>query len=327
MTTPCPPRVAVTGASGFIGRHLLSTFAERGVETVPLVRRPCGLPRERVVDLSRTDTLAAALDGCGALVHGAGFAHVHSARSADDEKVHDRVNRQYAVSAAEAALRAGVKRFVLLSSVKAVGEPGKNCVDEGFAALPATPYGRAKRAAEEALRTLLAPPAELVVLRLSMVYGPGSRGNLERMLRLVARRRFPPLPDTANRRSMVHVADACEAIVLAVFDARAPGRTYYVAHPQPVSGRQLYMLMRKACGLRASRASVPEFMLRAAGRAGDLSAKLRVPLPVSTHVIASLLDSACYSSGALQAELGWTPRIDIAAGLLELARLEHRAKC
>ena len=86
-----------------------------------------------------------------------------------------------------AAAEAGVRRFVHLSSVKAMAEPGRDCVDEDWPGAPLTDYGRAKRAAEQAVLQAGAQHGMHVVnLRLSMVYGHGGRGNLERMARAVA---------------------------------------------------------------------------------------------------------------------------------------------
>ena len=312
-------RVAVTGANGFIGSHLVGALRRRGISVLALVRRRSQDDSHVLADLARPDALAAVLEGVDILVHCAGLAHAHDEQLGDDE-VHMVVNCSYVLNSARAAVRAGVKRFVFCSSVKAMGDPGTQCVDETFGGAPTTAYGRAKRAAEVGLMAISAQTGlQTVILRLAMVYGPGSRGNLERMLRLVARGLFPPLPETRNRRSMVHVSDAVDAIILAALHPNAAGHTFVVAHPRAISGRELYDSMREVCQKPKRRWAVPAWVLRVAGWGGDLSRKcFNVKTSLDSQSVSRLLDSACYSSAAVQTELGWVPRTDIAEGIAGL---------
>jgi nucleoside-diphosphate-sugar epimerase len=253
-------------------------------------------------------------------VHCAGYAHADLPASEDNDAAHVRVNRDLALDVASAAAVAGVRRFVFVSTVKAVGQPGQHCVDETYGTPAETAYGRAKREAEDALLAAGATQRmQIVILRPVMVYGPGSRGNLERMMRLVRRGLFPPLPETGNRRSVVHVRDLVDAISLAATHPAAAGRTYNVAHPHAYSGRQLYLAMCACCSIKPAKWSVPEVLMRAAGRGVDIlnrAAGLR--LPMSRHAVSSLLDSACYSTAAIEHELGWRPEIDLEEGLASL---------
>lgn len=108
----------------------------------------------------------------------------------------------------EGAMAGGAKVFVLFSSVKAVGERGNRCPDKSFDGPPATPYGRSKR---EVARIVLEVGGQaslhVVCLRLSLVYGPGSKGNLFRMIAAIDGGIFLPLPELGKCRSMVHVID------------------------------------------------------------------------------------------------------------------------
>ena len=116
-----------------------------------------------------------------------------------------------------------------------------------FPGSPETAYGQAKRAAEAAvLDAGQRHGMHVVNLRLAMVYGAGGRGNLERMGRLVRRGLFPPLPETGNHRSLVHVDDVVAAMRLVAADEQANGRTYIVASPEAPSGRALVRCA--ACG-------------------------------------------------------------------------------
>jgi nucleoside-diphosphate-sugar epimerase len=233
---------------------------------------------------------------------------------------HWRVNFEGTRNLVEAAGQAGVKRFVFLSSVKAMAEPGDVCADENFPGAPNTAYGKAKRAAEGVVSEAGERYAMHVVnLRLAMVYGAGGRGNLERMGRLVRKRVFPPLPETGNHRSLVHVDDVVAAMRRVAEDNRANGRTYIVAAPEAPSGRQLYDALREALGMPRLRWAVPESALRLAGRVGDaLEAVTRRRLPLDSEALERLLGSAWYAPARIERELGWRAQVSLADGLREM---------
>ena len=233
---------------------------------------------------------------------------------------HRQVNFEGTRALAEAAGRAGVRRFVFLSSVKAMGEPLEACVDEDWAPPPVTAYGQAKRAAEAALQEAAARHGmHAVSLRLAMVYGAGGRGNLERMAALVRRGLFPPLPETGNRRSLVHVSDVVAAIRRVAVDPRAAGRSYIVAHPETHSGRQLFDALRAAQGMAPVAWGVPRGLLTAAARLGDgVEALLSRRVPLDSEALGRLLGSACYSPARIERELGWRARVGLDEGLREM---------
>jgi len=264
--------------------------------------------------------LSAACQGMAQVFHCAGRAHAFSALSSEDEALHWQVNFEGTRNLVEAAGKAGVGRFVFLSSVKAMAEPGAACADEDFPGEPGTAYGRAKRAAEEAvIEAGRRYGMHVVNLRLAMVYGAGGRGNLERMGRLTRRGRFPPLPETGNHRSLVHVDDVVTAMRLVAKDDRAAGRTYIVAAPEAPSGRQLFDALREALGMARCSWAIPEAALRFAARIGDgVEALTGHRMPVDSEVIGRLLESAWYSPARIEKELGWRAQVSLAAGLAEM---------
>lgn len=299
-----PTSVLIAGASGFIGRRLLRQ-GDRA-----LVRRPAGLQNETVAALDDAVSLVFACEGIRTIFHCAGYAHAFSSSNSD---AHWRVNFQGTRNLLNAAGEAGVKRFVFLSSVKAMAEPGDACVDEDLPGEPLTTYGRAKRAAEDAVLEAGARYGMHVVnLRLAMVYGRGGRGNLERMARAIRSGWFPPLPETGNRRSVVHVQDVVELMHLVAEQPEANGRTYIVADSQTYSGREIYQSLRAALSPDAVSSTqtftVPAGLLRAAGR---LNGRL-------AEIVDRLIGSACYSPARIEHELGWRARIGLAEGLREM---------
>lgn len=310
----------VTGASGFIGGNLLQHLQQQGRSVLGMTRGGAVGAGWRRGNLDDPVTLSMASQGISTVIHCAGYAHAFGALQQADADFHWRINCQGTQRLVQAAASAGVRRFVFLSSVKAMGEPGAECVSEDWQGAFLTPYGQAKQAAEAAvLESGKSSGMEVVILRPAMVYGPGGKGNLERMARAIFRGRFPPLPETGNHRSLVHVDDMVAAIVLAADLPQANGRTYIVAHPEAPSGGQLYGAMRHALGLPPCRWRLPEYCLRLAGQGGSLAERmLQRRMPLNIEVVGRLLDSAWYSPARLQGELGWQPRVSLDEGLRRL---------
>ena len=312
--------VLVTGGRGFIGSRLVSALRAAGRRVRVLTRGRVVGPDECCGDLADPVSLDAACTGVTTVFHCAGHAHAFDALSEADKARHWKVNFEGTRTLAEAAGRAGVRCFVFLSSVKAMGEPGDVCIDEDWPVPPLSAYGCAKRAAEEALRAAGERYSMRVTsLRLAMVYGAGGRGNLERMAGLVRRGFFPPLPETANRRSLVHVSDVVAVMCMVAADARAAGRTYIVAHPDTPSGRELYDALRVVLGLAPVGWAVPRLALASLAHAGNLIESLagrRVPL--DSEALDRLLGSACYSPARIESELGWRAEVGLIDGLREM---------
>lgn len=311
--------ILITGATGFIGQRLTRLLAARGIDCRRSARRIAPGPQVVVADLADPSALAAACADIETVVHCAGHAHAFAAGEEEAQR-HWRTNYQGTCNLLAAAVEAGVKRFVFLSSVKAMAEPGEACVTEDFPGEPQSAYGRAKRAAETAVLAAGRQHALHVVnLRLAMVYGAGGRGNLERMGRLVRRGLFPPLPETGNRRSLVHIDDVLSAILCVAGDSRANGGTYIVTGPETPSGRALYDAMREVAGLPPCRWAVPTSLLAGVAALGDGLERLSGRrLPFDREVLSRLLGSACYDGRRLREELGWQPQIGLRQGLQEM---------
>ena len=177
--------IGITGCTGFIGGRLGTALSNAGLPWVGLARRAVPFAVRPLAGFGDLAALTAACAGLETLFHCAGYAHALSSLNADDSEKHREFNFVATRNMVEAAALAGVKRFVFLSSVKAMAEPGSSCADEDFPGLPETAYGQAKRAAESAVLDVGKRCGMHVVnLRLAMVYGSGGRGNLERMGRL-----------------------------------------------------------------------------------------------------------------------------------------------
>lgn len=310
--------VLVTGASGFVGRALCARLPEAEIRALGRHEVPGPWGRFVAWDLRSGTVPTEALEGVDVVFHLAGIAHALGGVPGD---AYYRVNVDGTRRLVEAAAAAGVRAFVYFSSVKAAADPPEEaCVDEDWDAPPADPYGTSKREAERiVLETGGRTGMRCVVLRPALVYGPGVKGNLLRLMALVAAGRCPPLPDTGNRRSMVHVEDLAQAAILAARTPEAAGRTYIVCDPRPYSTRELYVGLCRALGRPLPRWSVPPWVLRAAGRVGDIGERLLGRrLPVSSEAIGRLLDSACFRPDRILRELGWRPCHDLPGSIPEM---------
>lgn len=321
--------VLVTGATGFIGRHLVAALLEQRARVRVLLRAGALLPpawadhvEVRRGDLETPRSLLGACQGIDSVFHAAGFAHAWADKASLVAELHWRVNAEGTRHLAEAAAEADVKRLVFLSSVKAMGEGGQRCLDEDWPAPPETPYGKAKRAAERwVVEAGQQHGMQVVNLRLAMVYGPGGKGNLERMIAGIRHGWFPPLPEVGNRRSMVHVDDVVQAVLRAAADPVANLKTYLVTDGQTYSSRQIYDLVRSALGMRAIRWAVPERFLRAAAQVGDrLGGVLGNSSRLNGEALDKLLGWACYRSDRIQRELGYRPCRTLADSLPEIVQ-------
>jgi nucleoside-diphosphate-sugar epimerase len=156
-------------------------------------------------------------------------------------------------------------------------------------------------------------------LRPALVYGPGVKGNLLRMMGAVDAGRFPPVPDTGNRRSMVHVDDLVQAAKLAAEKPAANGKTYIVTDGRNYSTREMYVMMAETLGRKVPSWTVPAWLLRGGGYIGDLIGRITGRrFPVDSEAIARLLGSACYSSRKIELELGYRPVRDLGSALPEM---------
>lgn len=318
----------VTGGTGFIGRGLVAALRERNARVRVLVRSSGTIPPdwdgvETISgDLADVDSLAHACAGMSVAIHAAGFAHADAADTPDFAARHWTINAEGTFRLLDAAATARVDRFAFLSSVKAAGEPGPRCVDERWDAPPDTPYGQAKRAAEErVLEVGRESGMHSVNLRPALVYGPDMKGNLARFIETVRRGWMPPLPETGNRRSLVHVEDVVQAILLAAAHPAAAGQTYLVTDGRSYSGRELYAIVCRALGRSVPRWAVPASVLGSSARlmdgllwlAGCRDRKFQTALN-------KLLGWNCYDSGRIVRELGYRPTRTLASALTELSR-------
>lgn len=289
----------VTGATGFIGRALCAGLQEKGEAVVACGRKIVGGPWQSFIeaDLTASD-FGVDLAGVDTVYHLAGKAHALSEQpnSMDgyQEVIVDGTRRLLA-----AAEQAGVKKFIYVSSVKAMGEghgsEQSNAVNEDATPEPTSPYGIAKRMAEELVLQSKIP--HVSIIRPVMVYGPGHKGNLVRMAEAIRGHRFPPLRNNGNRRSMVHVDDLVVACMSAAVIDVANRETFIIAGNRAPSTRELYDALRVELELSPVKFSVPDVLLQVGAMSGDLLGRLlRRRMPLDSDTLNKLVSSAWYAN-------------------------------
>jgi UDP-glucose 4-epimerase len=303
------PLIALTGATGFIGQYLLRELPKRGYRLRALLRRPSAVSLDCasavIGDIARPQNMAAALADADAVIHSAGIAHRMSGTPEDDYRV---FNTESTIGLAQAAQRAGVRRFVFLSSIRAqCGASAEEVQTEDLPPRPDDAYGASKLAAERGLAAL---ELDWVALRPVAVYGPGVKGNVAELMRL-ARLPLPlPLGALTAKRSLCAL-DNLVAAIDSVLRAPAPlRRPLLVADPEPLTIGEMVAAMRAGLGRRHGLVPVPPSLLRLAARAigrADRFDRIAGPRVVDTAALRSL---------------GWTPAVSTSAGLAELLRNE-----
>jgi UDP-glucose 4-epimerase len=300
-------RLALTGGTGYIGQHLLRALTRRGYQVRVLLRRPTMLPPDCtsavIGDIARPQNMASALADVDAIIHSAGLSVAASGRPEDDYRV---LNVEATIGLARSAQRAGVRRFVFLSSVRAqAGASDPRVLSEDMEARPTDAFGRSKLTAEQGLADV---GIDWVALRLALAYGPGVTGNMARLIRL-ARSPLPlPLGALSARRSLLSL-DNLAAAVDCVLKVEGPlRRPLITADPQPLTVGEMVAAMRRGLKRRPGLIPVPPgilaALLRAAGRA-DAYERLAQPLVADPSALL---------------RLGWVPPVATADGLEQLMR-------
>jgi len=279
----------ITGATGFIGRRLISAVDGE----IRVLSRAAHSDLETVIcDLQSSVISDNTLDNIDTVFHLAGFAH----DMRDPSKIVDlyyKVNVSATVQLAELAVKSGVKRFVFVSSIKAGGiSTPKKCINENDQIDPEGIYGKTKREAElRLLKIGKESGMHISIIRPSLVYGPDVKGNLKSMLLGVEKGWFPPLPETGNKRSMIHVDDLVRAILLVADDDRANGEIFIATDGIPHSSRYIYNAMCSALDKSIPKWSVPKTLFDIASL---VSSQIK-------YKINKLLGDECYSSAKLEA--------------------------
>lgn len=218
------------------------------------------------VDICTGNGLAAAFAGSDAVIHLAARNHVLRERSKDPLFEYRKVNVEGTRNVIRAASAAGVKIFLHMSSVKAMGEGSEKVLDEEDDCQPSTPYGISKLESEEVVRAEAGgTEMSAVIFRLPMAYGPGNKGNLPRMIRW-ADSGYPfPIFHPENLRSMAYVGNVAAGIIAILKTVPQRSATYTLKDREDSSTRRIYDAICSALGRKPRYFTVPSLAVRAGG--------------------------------------------------------------
>jgi len=310
-------KVLVTGAGGFIGRAAVQRLLDAGLEVRALVRRPYPGqdPRAQyvtVADLAAVADWGPLLDGVDAVLHLAALAHQVGRRGEGRAAEFMRVNVDLTAAIARAARTTGVRRFVFLSSVAAVGGRGRIAVDERTEPQPEGDYGRSKLLAEQALaRELGGSGVSWIALRAPLVYGADNPGNMARLLALLERGWPLPFGGLANERSFLYVENLIDAILNALRpECRAEG-VFFLDDGTRYSTPGLCRALAEARGLPVRLFRFPWSLMRLLGAVGSAAERLLGrEFPISTYSVEKLGGSLVVDGRRFAEIARWRPPVD-----------------
>lgn len=302
-------RILVTGASGFIGRHLCSRLLHEGHELTALSRSGTNFPNATniTLDLTRGGDLSLNLKNVDVIIHLA--ARVHKIK----EPIHDRqndytiVNKDVTSQLATLSAINGVRRFIYISSIGVNGN--HTLIDKPFTEEdlpnPHDLYSISKYEAEKALVILREKTAmEIVILRPPSVYGPGGMENFTRLVRLIHTRIPLPFRYVHNNRSFIYVENLVDAIILCAITKKTLNDTYLVSDDKDLSTPQLINQIAITLNISVHLFSFPLGIIRLALRVFS-----------KEHVFDRFTSSLRIDTSKIRNELGWTPPYSVEEGL------------
>ena len=312
--------VAVTGVTGFVGQSLGREIASRAFGLRAVVRTVnqaselsySNIDYIGVGDITSHTDWSTALTGVDCVIHCAARAHIMHETAGDALAAYRALNVDGSRRLAEQAAAAGVRRLVYLSSIKVNGEdtaPGASFLFSDTPA-PEDAYGISKWEAEQALWDVSAKTGlEVVVVRPPLVFGPGVKGNLARLLKLVRLGLPLPLGGVQNRRSLIGLDNLVDLLIRCLDHPAAAGQTFLVSDGEDLSTPDLIRHMAAAMGRSARLFPVPVSLLRLTGSALGKRAE-----------IDRLLGSLQIDSSHTRQVLGWIPPVSIEEGIRRMVQ-------
>jgi len=278
--------VLVTGATGFIGSHLCPELEQAGHKVIRAVRSAVG-------EMNGNTDWSSVVQSAEGAVHLAARVHRMKDSAADPLAAFREVNTAGTLNLARQAAAAGVKRFIFISTIKAVSPD------------PDDAYGISKLEAEQGLLRISAETGmDAVIIRPPLVYGPGVGANFSRLMKLAGSGLPLPLASIHNRRSLVYIGNLCDLIMRCLEHSSAAGQTFSVSDDQDISTPDLLRLLAAAQHKKARLFPMPRKILHTAGRLSGRAAEVE-------RLCGSLQVDLSHTKGIL----GWKPPFSLQDGV------------
>ncbi len=281
-------QITITGASGFVGQNLkkyLSDIDDYEITALSLRNNDWKNSLEKNADV---------------MIHLAGKAHDTSNTSAGDE--YFKINRDLTITLFDKFLESNIKDFFYFSSVKAVADTIDNVLEENLIGSPLTSYGKSKLQAEEyLLRKSLPEGKRLFIIRPCMIHGPGNKGNLNLLYKVVKKRIPWPLAAFQNERSFLGIDNLCYLIESMIKKIDLPSGVYNFADDKALSTNELVELIAETLGKKAKLWEIPVSVIKLIAKIGNI-----LPLPLNTERLKKLTESYLVSNTKIKKALNIT---------------------
>ena len=303
--------VLVTGATGFIGQHLLhhlqtdtSLDIKATVRSLPSTTNP-DISYSIIEDINSKTDWSEALTEVEIVIHLAARAHILDDPLSEPEKAFQRVNADGTLNLAKQSIKAGVKHFIFVSSIGAMTSMSETSLTEKSECNPDTLYGQSKLDAEIGLRAIVQDSfMSWTILRPTLVYGPGNPGNMERLIKLINLRLPLPLGAINNQRSFLYVGNLVDGIILCIDHPSAKNQIFIISDDQDLSTAELILYIGKALGRQPLLLQVPGSILKLIGK-----------LTGQTKTVTRLMGSLIVDNHKIKRTLDWKPAYSISEGL------------
>lgn len=315
-------RTLITGATGAIGPQVVAELCNLdyrirtfSIDPLPVGNWPNDL-ETRIGDVTDPSAVLSAMESVDSVIHMASLLHIVNPPPAMHEK-YEQVNVGGTANVVAAAIKAGVKRVVLFSTIAVYGPSNGQILTEESSPNPDTFYAHTKLAAEkivlEARNTYGEPLG--IVLRLGAIYGSRIKGNYERLLQSLAKRRFIPIGDGSNRRTLVYDKDVAHAVVLTLKHPAAAGKILNVSDGEFHTLNDIILTICQALGRKPPCFSLPVAPIRfAAGIVEDIGRWVGIKPPIVRATISKYTEDVAVDSRRIQQEIGFAPQYDLLTG-------------
>ncbi|MFZ2284915.1 MAG: NAD-dependent epimerase/dehydratase family protein [Lutibacter sp.] len=297
-------KIAVTGATGFVGTNLLPYLQNAGYTTLGVSRNPSEN------EISYGALSEETWNNANAMVHLAGKAH--DLKKTSNESEYFEVNFEFTKKLYDQFLASDARQFIYISSVKAVTDSVDGILSEDEVPNPFTAYGKSKLMAEAYIMANLPANKKVYILRPCMIHGPGNKGNLNLLYSLVSKG-FPwPLGAFENQRSFLSIENFCFVIKELLSQNNISSGIYNVADDEPLSTNQLIQLIAVSQNKQAKIFNISKGFISQMAKFGD-----KLYLPLNTERLQKLTESYLVSNVKIKQAIGKSFPVNVKEGLLK----------